>query len=71
MIAIVNGPIPAPAFVVDESVSVNETSWKPLDAIDDPDPVEVNTMPLGSVPVSVIVIICADVPVFSMHAYWV
>ena len=31
-----------PALVVDESVSVNETSWKPLEGIDEPDPVDVN-----------------------------
>ncbi len=30
-----------PALVVDVSVSVNETSWKPLDAMDDPEPVDV------------------------------
>jgi hypothetical protein len=60
-----------PALVVDESVSVNETSWKPLEAIDDPEPVDVKTTPLGKAPVSVIVMTCADVPVFSMQAYWV
>jgi hypothetical protein len=59
------------ALVVDESVSVNETSWKPLEAIDCPEPVEVNVTPVGNAPVSVMVMTCADVPVFSMQAYWV
>ncbi len=40
-----------PALVVDVSVSVNETSWKPLEEIDDPEPVDVNVTPFGNVPV--------------------
>ena len=60
-----------PALVVDVSVSVNETSWKPLDVMDDPEPVDVNVTKAGNVPVSVMVIMCADEPVFSMQAYWV
>ena len=71
MTVIVNGPIAVPAFVVAASVRVNDTSWNPLVAIDDPDPVDVKVTPVGRVPISAIVITWAEEPVFSMHAYCV
>ena len=59
----------APWFDVDESSNVNETSWKPPEAIEDPEPVEENVIPGGNVPLSAIVMRCAALPVFSIQAY--